>query len=175
MVRLAGVRIPLAASKVHGLTDEMVRFCDGWRQVGAQLASWIASVAEGRRVELVAHNARYDVSLLRTENTRHGVAFVDFTYVDTLKICRAAFPELPSHRQALVYEHVFGRLPDGEHSSVGDVRALKEICASEKVAPMMRPTTIHTYFVKKTHKRCKTCSTVFSTYFKHTCMSSPRN
>lgn len=165
-----GVRIPPASTAVHGITDSRVKDCRGWARVGAELSAWIESVSGCAPVQVIAHNARYDTSIIRAENARHSVRFVNFSVIDTLAVCRAALPGLASHRQAAVYEHLFGVEPGGQHSALDDVRALRKICASEKIAPALKNRQIDTFFVKKTIKRCKQCLVTHSTFFRHVCL-----
>lgn len=51
----------------------------------------------------------------------------ELRHVDTLAVARAAMAHLPSHRQAAVYEALFGAQPEGQHDALGDVRALRRI------------------------------------------------
>lgn len=69
-----GVDIPLQASTVHGITTERARR-DGRpaAEVVAEIVQAIRTVFD-RGLALVVYNAPYDLSLLRHESIRHGVA-----------------------------------------------------------------------------------------------------
>lgn len=68
-----GVPIPVAASRVHGITDEVARR-DGIEPAAALkeiVGVLYDMLSEGRAV--VAYNAAYDLTLLENECLRHGV------------------------------------------------------------------------------------------------------
>lgn len=161
-----GVRIPFHATRVHGISDADVQRCRTWKDVGATLAEWIRARKRGRLVQIIAHNARYDTALLRAENRRHGVDFPNFSVIDTLLVCRAALTKLASHRQAVVYEHLFGEPPPDQHCALGDVRALVRICASDRISAILKPSH---FFQKTSIRTCRACRVVYSVYFEHAC------
>lgn len=70
-----GVEIPVQAAQVHGITTEIaqasgIEAATGVRQIAAQLAEMLE-----RGFPVVAYNAPFDLSLLRAECARHGVAW----------------------------------------------------------------------------------------------------
>lgn len=72
-----GVEIPDSAVRVHGITTEVARTSGvdaavGVRQITERIAEFI-----DRGLPLVVYNAPYDLSLLRAEQRRHGVATMD--------------------------------------------------------------------------------------------------
>ena len=69
-----GVDIPLQASSVHGITTERARR-EGRpaAEVVAEIVLALRSIFD-RGLALVVYNAPYDLSLLRHESIRHGVA-----------------------------------------------------------------------------------------------------
>ena len=66
LVRPQG-RVPLDASRVHGLTDAHLRQAPTWEQVWPQ----VQQVLQGRVVAI--YNADYDVRLMRQSNARYGL------------------------------------------------------------------------------------------------------
>ena len=128
------MRIPPAATKVNGISDDDVKNEPTWDVVGSQLWAWL----EERRVEanahtvvLVGHNMRFDASFIRAEMAR--LPFVPpgppkLEAVDTLRIARSKLGIIPRHRQCDVYQHLFQEEPKDQHSAVGDVNALLRIC-----------------------------------------------
>lgn len=69
-----GVDIPLQASTVHGITTERARrHGRPAAEVVAEIVQAIRTVFD-RGLALVVYNAPYDLSLLRHESIRHGVA-----------------------------------------------------------------------------------------------------
>ena len=128
------MRIPPAATKVNGISDDDVKDSPKWDVVGPRLWAWL----EERRIEagahtvvLVAHNASFDCSFIRAEMAR--LPFIPpgppkMAAVDTLRIARSRLVTIPRHRQCDVYEHLFHEQPGDQHSAVGDVTALTRIC-----------------------------------------------
>ena len=70
-----GVEIPEAAARVHGITTEVARVSGVEAAVGvSQIVSQLAEMVD-RGFPIVAYNAPFDLSLLRTEALRHGIAW----------------------------------------------------------------------------------------------------
>lgn len=70
-----GVEIPFAAAQVHGISTEVARNGGIHAEVGvAQIVEQVAEMLD-RGFPLVAYNAPFDLSLLRAEAARHGVAW----------------------------------------------------------------------------------------------------
>ncbi|NLA66484.1 MAG: 3'-5' exonuclease [Leucobacter sp.] len=70
-----GIEIPEAAARVHGITTQIARQSGVSAAIGvAQIVEQIASMLD-RGFALVAYNAPYDLTLLRAEAARHGVAW----------------------------------------------------------------------------------------------------
>lgn len=70
-----GVEIPVGAAEVHGITTEVARANGIDASVGiTQIVAQLASMLE-RGFPLVAYNAPFDLSLMRAEAARHGVAW----------------------------------------------------------------------------------------------------
>ncbi len=112
--------IPAGASRVHGITNEMV--------CGAPLFDevWPAFFAFCGDSILLAHNARFDVGFLRAELGRAGLDVPALSVVDTLPLFRRWFPDAPSH--SLEKLSVFLNIPDGEyHRAAADSFAIVQI------------------------------------------------
>lgn len=127
--------IPPESTEVHGITDEMVACAPRWRVVGPAFLDWVFRHA-GPVVTLCAYNgAGFDMPLLMMQNaTLHPKSFPAFTRVylcDPFLIAKRVMKKSElregRNRQAHVYEALFGRQPDGQHTSLGDVEALKRI------------------------------------------------
>ncbi|MEH3032650.1 MAG: exonuclease domain-containing protein [Aeromicrobium erythreum] len=73
-----GVPVPEAASAVHGITDAMLVGAPGSAEAIAVVADWVQTLVE-RQVGLVVFNASYDLTMLRAECRRHGVAEPDWS------------------------------------------------------------------------------------------------
>ncbi len=71
------VPVPEAAAAVHGITDAMLQDAPTSAEALPVVLDWLATLAE-RRVGLVVFNACYDLSMLRAEARRHGLAEPDW-------------------------------------------------------------------------------------------------
>lgn len=70
-----GVEIPEGAARIHGITTEVARASGVQAAVGvAQILTQVTGMLE-RGFPLVAYNAPFDMSLLRSEAQRHGLAW----------------------------------------------------------------------------------------------------
>jgi DNA polymerase III epsilon subunit-like protein len=65
--------VPEAASRVHGLTDAMLADAPSPAEALPVVLDWLQTLVE-RRVGLVVFNACYDLTMLRAEARRHGLA-----------------------------------------------------------------------------------------------------
>jgi DNA polymerase-3 subunit epsilon len=114
---------------IHGLTVEDVRDAPGFAEVWENsLRSFIGDLP------LAAHNAAFDMGVLRAALEWHELPIPPLKYFCTLKLARAAWPELESHALGSLGEH-FGIIYDA-HNALEDARACGIIAykAAEKYA-----------------------------------------
>src|ERR1039458_8077052 len=82
--------------RIHGIAPEDVRsaptFAEVWSVIAPYTAAW----------PLVAENASFDMSVLRAEFARSGVAPAPFRYVCSARLSQAAWPEMLSVSLATV-------------------------------------------------------------------------
>lgn len=109
------VPIPAVATKIHGITNEMVKEKDGFEVVGRGFLKFIEGAI------LIAHNAPFDLKVLTVELKRCGLPVPGNTVIDTKRLSRAFFPELPSH--SLPYlRKVWGSPISKAHRALLDAR-----------------------------------------------------
>lgn len=102
-----------------GITDEMV--ADAPKEKEA-VDAFIRFAGKG---VLAAHNADFDTAFIRAVCERQGIEY-KFTFVDTLKICRAAMPNLHSHKlDKVAKEYKLGDF--NHHRAIDDAKILAEI------------------------------------------------
>ena len=78
-----GMPIPATASRINGITDDMVRQSPAFGEVALKLLDLL----EGSVI--VAHNALFDINFLKMEFSRVGLNFPErLPVVDTLEIAR---------------------------------------------------------------------------------------
>ena len=73
-----GVPIPPASAEVHGITDAMLADAPPSAEGLAVVVDWVQSLVD-RQVGLVVFNATYDLTMLRAEATRLGLAQPDWS------------------------------------------------------------------------------------------------
>jgi len=108
-------KIPWHASRVHGISDDMLVGQPFPENVYPAFFEYISGSI------LVAHNARFDLSFLQHEFGRFGMRFANHS-VCTLQLARKRYPRLPNYRLATVAQHVLGSLPDDarQHRALDD-------------------------------------------------------
>ena len=103
-------------SQVHGLTREDTEdapvFPIVWRQIEPMI--------EG--LPLVAHNRPFDESCLKAVFSVYQMDYPDYEFLDTLRISRRVFPELPNHQLHTVAARCGYRL-DNHHHALADAEA----------------------------------------------------
>ena len=77
-----GLPIPPETSKIHGITDDMVRNSPAF----PALAPRLIALLEGSVI--VAHNAEFDLSFIEMEFSRAGLKLPELPVIDTLYIAR---------------------------------------------------------------------------------------
>ena len=86
------VAIPYAVSRVHGITDEMVKDAPKFTEAGYAFQEFV------RGSRLVAHNARFDLGFLQESLARTGLPLWKGRTLDTLRLIKTTHPHLPSYK-----------------------------------------------------------------------------
>ena len=113
------MKIPERIVELTGITDAMVADAPDEEEVLKQFFDFVKDGV------LVAHNANFDCGFMRAAAKRCGMAF-DYTYIDTVPICRSVFPELKSVKLNVVAEHI-GAPKFNHHRAYDDANELAEI------------------------------------------------
>lgn len=114
------IPIPLEASEVHGITDDMVKDLPTFKQYAQAIRDWF------KDCDLAGFNSNtYDVPLLSAEFERAGLEGVDWNpnLFDVLTLYRSLFPNTLSE----VYKRLTGKELEGAHGALVDIKATKEI------------------------------------------------
>lgn len=107
---------------IHGITSEMVHDAPEWRSVLAEILEF----ADGN--PLVAHNAAFDIGVLRDACSESGIPWPDVTYACTLVLARRTW-RLISYSLPWVVEAAGGSLSD-HHDPLADATGAAEIVTS---------------------------------------------
>ena len=86
-----GRHIDAEITKLTGITDAMVSECDNEEVVTNDFKEWIGNLP------LVAHNARFDISMLSMAYYKYNLGTLDNTVVDTLTISQVINKDLKRH------------------------------------------------------------------------------
>jgi DNA polymerase-3 subunit epsilon len=104
---------------IHGIDPSMTRDSPTFGELWTTLADRI----DGRPV--AAHNASFDMSVLRYELDHLGLRYPDLEYYCTLVLARACWPGLHGHRLPDVASHC--GIAFQHHDAAEDARACAEI------------------------------------------------
>jgi DNA polymerase-3 subunit epsilon len=112
-------------SNVHGISAEDTALAPDFREIWFELQPLIT------RGPLLAHNASFDMRVLRALRESHDLPMPAVSYACTVAMARRAFPELASHRLDVVCDHCGIALV--HHDAASDALACASIalaCAS---------------------------------------------
>lgn len=105
---------------VHGITPEMTKGADPfgivWRRFEERLDDHV----------LIAHNASFDISVLRNSADFHSINPTPFRYVCTYRLSKVAFPTLFSYRLDVLSDH-FGLDLEAHHHAGWDALASAQL------------------------------------------------
>lgn len=122
------IPIPLGASEVHGITDEMVKDLPVFKQYASAIRKWFDGC------DLAGFNSNnYDVPLLSAEFERSGLEGINWepNLYDVMLLYRKLFPNTLSD----VYKRLTGKELEGAHGAVVDILGTKEI--ADILLPML--------------------------------------
>ena len=129
--------IPPASTDVHGITDSMVVGAPDVVQAGRQFHKF----AEG--AVLVAHNAPFDMELLRRQEAAIGKAF-DHPILDTVLLSAVVYGQLEQHSLDALTARLGITIPEeARHTAIGDTVATAD--AFLKMVPMLRARGLETF------------------------------
>lgn len=117
-----GCPIPPEATAIHKISDEMVKEAPSFGEVSVQFEQFCAGPAI-----LIAHNNdAFDQPFLRQEFERHGRAFPNWQFLDSLKWARRYRPDLPRHSLQFLRE-IYGVAANNAHRALDDVIVLHQV------------------------------------------------
>jgi DNA polymerase-3 subunit epsilon len=111
-----GMRLPPFITSLTGITEAMLDGQPRPEQVMPRLRQFV------RGLPIVAHNAAFDRSFLRSELARAGLPF-DNEFLCTMRLARRLAPGLPSYRLDALVDSLAVRSPDAWqfHRAAADV------------------------------------------------------
>lgn len=115
-----GKPIPWAASRIHGITDEMVFDAPSIDKILPSFFQFLNGAVP------VAHNAPFDIGFLSLHSVRSGIEAPDIPVLDSCMFSRRVCTEIASHKlENLVKEH--GVAASTFHRALADARSCMEV------------------------------------------------
>ncbi len=130
-----GVPIPIEASDVHGITDEIVKDKPFFKQYAQAIRNWFDGC------DLAGFNSdNFDIPLLSAEFERSGLEGINWNpnLLDIMKLYRLLYPNTLSD----VYKRLTGKELEGAHGALVDIVGTKEI--ADILIPKLKETTEET-------------------------------
>ena len=131
----SGILIPIEASDVHGITDEMVKDKPFFKQYAQAIRNWFDGC------DLAGFNSdNFDIPLLSAEFERSGLEGINWNpnLLDIMKLYRLLYPNTLSD----VYKRLTGKELEGAHGALVDIVGTKEI--ADILIPKLKETTEET-------------------------------
>lgn len=104
---------------IHGITEEDVMNKPSFNYIWEEVENYL----HGEMV--IAHNASFDVSVLRACLKTYDIRFPEFDYMCTVQISRNIWPNMPNHKLNTM-AHLFN-IPLRHHDALEDTLACAKI------------------------------------------------
>lgn len=111
------VRIPYYITNITGITNDMVQEAPEVEDVMPELIEFIGDLP------IVAHNANFDYNFIQNYSNK---SFTNNSVIDTVRIGRKLYPELPNHKLGTIAKHI-GITEDGFHRAEFDCECCAKI------------------------------------------------
>lgn len=118
--------IPEEVTQLTGITNEMVKDAPDFEQVAESLIKGL----ENAEI-FVAYNYVFDFQFLQNElfnRLQYDLKEEDFIFIDPYKVFRKMFP----HTLSNAYKFYTGKIFEGAHSAINDIKATKEILEKQE-------------------------------------------
>lgn len=114
--------IPEEATRVHGMTAEMLRGKPLFRDIAGRMLDFLGDS------EIIAHNAPFDFGFLDAELVRAGQPKLDRArMVDSLAVAKRRYPGLPNSLDSLCRRLGVDNTMRTAHNALLDVKLLAEV------------------------------------------------
>ena len=117
--------IPEVVTKIHGITNDMVKECPRFKDVGIEIFAFMHEPG----TVWIMHNAQFDLGFLEMEFEKMGVIIQSAKYpvICTLKKARDLFPKQPANLDALCDRFRIDRSGRELHGAHKDCLLLAEV------------------------------------------------
>lgn len=130
-----GLPIPPETTKIHGITDAMVKGAPPFKAIARDLDTYL------RRRPLIGHSVAFDLVMLKREHTLAGLAWQPSRALDTRLLGRIVAPTLAEHDLDRLCAWL-GVAIEGRHTALGDATATAR--AFVALIPLLRAVGIRT-------------------------------
>lgn len=117
-----GCPIPLEATSIHNISDEMVKDQPAFDEVGKKFIEF----CEGEVVLIAHNNDAFDYHFLKNEFQRHSLTMPQWKFLDSLKWSRRYRPDLPRHSLQFLRE-IYQIEANNAHRALDDVLVLHKV------------------------------------------------
>ncbi len=111
--------IPEKVQEITHITDDMVKDAPTIEEILPKMIEFIGDSV------VVTHNTDFDVSYLKYNYEQYGYKFNN-TYLDTLRLAKAMFPEYKRYKLGLIADHL-GIVVEVAHRALDDVKTLVQV------------------------------------------------
>ena len=111
----------LGATEIHKITHSMVKGAPNFSEIAGDFINIVQDSI------LVAHNARFDVSMLQSEFAHTGVLWPIMNVADTLTGARKLLPGLDSYKLGELAKHFEIRFEGDAHEALTDTRVTAKL------------------------------------------------
>lgn len=119
-----GVPIPPDATAIHHITNEMVKDCPPFADVGRDFIEFCS----GETILIAHNNDAFDLNFLKAEFGRNALQMPQWKFLDSLKWARRYRPDLPRHSLQFLRE-IYGVAANNAHRALDDVIVLHKVFA----------------------------------------------
>jgi DNA polymerase-3 subunit epsilon/CBS domain-containing protein len=130
-----GVPIPPVASKVHGISDDMVRGAPAFAAIAPEFEAFIGASV------LIGHTVPYDMTVLRREYELAGRAWRSPRTLDVRDLAEVVQPTLAQYSLERLCDWLSIEI-EGRHTALGDANATARVF--EGLVPLLRQRGIRT-------------------------------
>ncbi len=126
---------------IHGITPNVVADAPTFGELYPVLKPYL------ERTVVVAHNATFDLSVLRMNLIRYGIYAHEYPYVCTVATAKRAFPHL-KRRNLAALSHYLDITLEHHHHALDDAKAAQEIFEAIQAKVEIGPKQLKTYHLK---------------------------
>ncbi|MDR3514827.1 MAG: 3'-5' exonuclease [Azospirillaceae bacterium] len=126
LIRPHELRFSPFCVQIHGIQPDDVAAMPSFPEV------WNDVAPRDPDTVILAHNAAFDVSVLRASLDLYGLPWPDVPFLCTVKIARRVWPDLPNHRLSTVADYLGVELD--HHQAGSDAHACARIALAAMAA-----------------------------------------